>query len=129
MDHSGLILNALRAVNKGNTALTSQCNGQLIAGDRLHDGADHGDVHLQGALFLTLAILNKGGLEADRRGDILGRGVAGNQQVFTKSAGGFFIKICHSQSSFFLFLQTAARVNDTFCPFVYDCLYYTTIDG
>ena len=98
--HGGFILNALRAVDEGHTALPCQCNGQLIAGDRLHDGADHGDIHLQRALLLPLAVLDQRGLEADGGGYILCRGIAGNQQVLAKGAGGFFVEISHSQTPF-----------------------------
>ena len=98
--HSGFVFNALRTVDEGHTALTSQCNGQLIAGDRLHDGADHGDIHLQRALFLTLAVLDQRGLEADSSGNVFSGGIAGDQQVFTESAGRFFIEISHVQTPF-----------------------------
>ena len=101
-DHGSLVLNALRAVNKRNTALACQCNGQLIAGDRLHDGADHGDIHFQRAVLLTLAVLDQRGLEADSRGDILSRRVARHQQVLAKGTGGFFVKISHIQTPFLL---------------------------
>ena len=100
--HGSLVLNALRAVDEGHAALTGQCNGQLIARDRLHDGADHGNIHLQGALLLALAVLDQRGLEADSRGDILCRGIAGDQQIFTESAGRFFIEISHVQTPFLL---------------------------
>ena len=100
--HGSLVLDALRAIDKGNAALTSQCNGQLIAGDRLHDGADHGDIHLQRALLLSLAVLDQRGLQADRRGHILRRGIAGDQQVLAKGAGGFFVEISHNQTPFLL---------------------------
>ena len=60
--HGSLVLNALGAVDEGHTALTCQCNGQLIAGDRLHDGTDHGDVHFQRAGLFPLAVLDQRGL-------------------------------------------------------------------
>ena len=100
--HSGFVFNALRTVDEGHTALTSQCNGQLIAGDRLHDGADHGDIHFQRAVLLALAVLDQRGLEADSRGDILSRRVARHQQVLAKGTGGFFVKISHIQTPFLL---------------------------
>ena len=99
-DHGGLVLDALRTVNKGNAALTGQCDGQLIAGDRLHDGADHGDVHFQRALFLTLAVLDQRGLQTDGRRNILCGGIPRNQQIFAKGAGRFFIEISHTQTPF-----------------------------
>ena len=99
-DHSSLVLDALGAVDEGDAALTGQRDGQLIAGDRLHDSADHGDVHFQRAGLLALAVLDQRGLEADRRGDVLGRRVARHQQVLAKGTGGFFVKISHVQTPF-----------------------------
>ena len=99
-DHRCLVLNALGAIDKGNAALACQRNRQLVAGDCLHDGTDHGDVHFQRAFFLALAVLDQRGLQADRRGDILRRRIAGDQQVLTKGAGRFFIEICHTQTPF-----------------------------
>ena len=66
----------------------------------LHDSADHGDVHFQRAGLLALAVLDQRGLEADRRGDVLGRRVARHQQVLAKGTGGFFVKISHVQTPF-----------------------------
>ena len=101
-DHSGLVLDALGAVDEGDAALTGQRDGQLIAGDRLHDGADHRDIHFQRAALLALAVLDQRGLEADSRGDILSRRVARHQQVLAKGTGGFFVKISHIQTPFLL---------------------------
>ena len=42
------------------------------------------------------------GLQADRRGHILRRGIAGDQQVLAKGAGGFFVEISHNQTPFLL---------------------------
>ena len=100
--HGSLVLDALGAIDEGDAALTSQCNGQLIAGDRLHDGADHGDIHFQRAVLLALAVLDQRGLEADSCGDILSRRVARHQQVLAKGTGGFFVKISHIQTPFLL---------------------------
>ena len=98
-NHSGLVLGA---VDEGDAALTGQRDGQLIAGDRLHDGADHGDIHFQRAVLLALAVLDQRGLEADSCGDILSRRVARHQQVLAKGTGGFFVKISHIQTPFLL---------------------------
>ena len=99
-DHGGLVLDALGAVDEGDAALTGQRNGQVLARDRLHDGADHRDVHLKGALLLPFAVLDQGGLEADCSGHVLRGGVAGDQQIFAEGTGGFFIKICHDNLLF-----------------------------
>ena len=94
-NHIRLGLNRLGAVDEGHAALLGQRNGQFFAGDRLHDGGNHGNVHGQGALFLPLAVLDQRGLEADRRGDALRGGIAGNQQILTKGTGRFFKIIRH----------------------------------
>jgi len=67
-DHVGFLLDGLRAVDEGHAALLGQRDSQLFAGNGLHDGRDHRDVHLQGAGFLTLAVLDQRGFEADSRG-------------------------------------------------------------
>ena len=69
-DHGGLVLDALGAVDEGHAALAGQRNGQLITRDGLHDGADHGDVHFQGALLFPFAVLDQGGLEAHCGGHV-----------------------------------------------------------
>ena len=94
-DHIGLLLNGLRAVDEGNAALLGQRNGQLLAGNGLHDGRDHRDVHFKRAILLALAVLDQRGLQADSRGDTLRRRIAGDQQILTKGAGRFREIICH----------------------------------
>ena len=100
-DHGRLVLNALRAIDKGDAALLGQGDGQLLPGDRLHHRADHGDIHGQGALLLALPVLDQRGLEADGVGHILRGGIAGDQQILTEGAGGFRIVIRHKIFSFF----------------------------
>ena len=114
-DHGGLILDALGAVDEGHAALPGQGDGQLLARDGLHDGADHGDVHLKRALLLPFAVLHQRGLEADRGGHVLRRGIAGHQQIFAEGTGGFFIKIRHCTISFSM----------PACPCVISMLGYT----
>jgi len=89
-------------VNERNAALLGKGNGELLTGNGLHDSRNHGDVHGQGAGFFALAVLDQRGFEADSRGDILCRGIAGDQQIFTESAGRFFIEISHVQTPFLL---------------------------
>ena len=113
--HGSLVLNALGAVNEGHAALPCQCNGQLIAGDRLHDCTDHGDVHFQRAGLFPLAVLDQRGLQADCRGDILCRGIARNKQVLAKGAGRFFIEISHTLNSFFLNASTTGQHQNNSC--------------
>ena len=109
--HGSLVLDALGAIDEGDAALTSQCNGQLIAGDRLHDGADHGDVHFQRALLLALAVLDQRGLQADSRRNVFCGGIARHQQVLAKGAGRFFVKISHILNLLFLSLQPVRTTN------------------
>ena len=46
---------------KGNAALLGKGNGELLAGNGLHDSRNHGDVHGQGAGFFALAVLDQRG--------------------------------------------------------------------
>ena len=94
-DHVGFLLDGLRAVDEGNASLLGQCNGQLLAGNGLHDGRDHRDVHFKRAILLALVVLDQRGLQADSRGDTLRRRIAGDQQILTKGAGRFREIICH----------------------------------
>ena len=87
--HSGLLLDGLAAVDKGDSALPRQGNGHLFAGDRLHDGGGEGDVHGKGTLLPPLAELYQRGAKADISGDAFRRGIAGHQEVFAKGMGGF----------------------------------------
>ena len=100
--HLRLLLNGLRDVDKGDTALAGERDTHLLAGHGLHDGGDHGDVHGEGTL-LTTAELDDGGLERDVFGDILGGGIAGNEQVFAKGTGGFFKVKGHNTPRFNVF--------------------------
>ena len=102
--HLRLLLNGLGDIDEGDAALPGQGDAHVLAGDGLHDGGDHGDVHGQGA-GLTLAVADHRRLQRDVGGDALGRGVAGDQQIFTEGAGGFLEKICHSVTSFLRFSE------------------------
>ena len=98
-DHISLLLNGLRTVDEGDAALLGQRNGQLLAGDGLHDGRDHRDVHFQRAGLLALAVLDQRGFQADSRGDAFRGGIPRNQQIFTKSTGRFGKIVCHNTLS------------------------------
>ena len=94
-NHISLGLNGLRAVNERNTALLGKGNGELFAGNGLHDSRNHGDVHGQGAGFFALAVLDQRGFEADSRGDALRRGIAGDEQILAEGTGRFTKIIRH----------------------------------
>ena len=67
-DHGRFVLHALRTVDEGDAALLRQRHRQLIAGNGLHDGGHHGDIHGDGGLF-ALPELGDGRLQADVRGN------------------------------------------------------------
>ena len=100
--HLRLLLDGLGDVDEGDAALTGQGDAHVLTGDGLHDGGDHGDVHGQGA-GLALAVADHRRLQRDVGGDALGRGVAGDQQIFAESAGRFLEEVCHSVTSFLRF--------------------------
>ena len=94
--HSGLVLDGLGAVNEGYAALGGQSHGQTVTRDRLHDGGDHGDVHLNGGLLTcALVVLDQRGLQGDVGGNALGGGVPGDEQVLVKGMGGLVDKLGH----------------------------------
>ena len=101
-DHVGFRLDALGAVDKRDAALLGQRDRQILAGNRLHDGRHHGDVHGQGAFFLPLAVFDQRGPQTDAVGDTLGRRITGNQKIFAKGAGRLAEIVCHLLLLFFV---------------------------
>ena len=95
-DHFGLLLDGLGDEDESDAAFLSQGNGQSVIGHGLHDGGDHGDVHLDGGLLAgLLVVLDQRGLEGDVGGHALGGGVPGNEQVLVKGMGGLVDKLSH----------------------------------
>ena len=76
-------------------AALGQGDRQAVTGDGLHDRGDHGDVQGDRGLFLTLAVLGQRGAQRNICGNALGRGVAGDQQVFAEGVAGFGIIVGH----------------------------------
>ena len=109
--HSGFAFNALATVNKRNAALLGKGHSQIGAGNRLHDGADHGNVHLQGAFFLTLFIFYQRSFQAYIVGNVISRGLTGYQQILTKGAGRFFKIISHKTSPFLITFSEPAGLD------------------
>ena len=87
--HIRFLLNGLGTIDKGNTALLGQRNRQLFAGDRLHDGRHHRDIHFQRALFFPLAVFDQRGFQADSHRHTFRRRIAGDEQILTKGTGRF----------------------------------------
>ena len=93
--HVCLLLNALGAVDKGDTALSCERNGQLIAGDRLHDCRDHRNVHLERALLLALAETHQRGLKTYRSRNTLRGTVSRNQKILSECSRRFLKIVRH----------------------------------
>ena len=86
LDHGGLGLGGLVAVDEAHAALGGERDAHLLAGDGLHDGRDHGDVQADGGLLAALE-LDERGLEVHIRRDALRGRVAGHQQVLRERVG------------------------------------------
>ena len=80
LDHGGLVLGRLRAVDEAHAALGRQRHGHVGARDGLHDGGHHGDVEGDGRLLAALEAGERR-LEGDVGRQALRRGEAGNQQI------------------------------------------------
>ncbi len=98
-DHGGFILDALRAVDKRNSALLGQRNGQLIIRNGLHDGGDDRDVQLNRRFFLAFAVLGQGSLQADVLRDAILPRIPWDQQIFVEGVTGLLVIIGHSDAS------------------------------
>ena len=105
-DHGGLVLDGLGAVNEADAAFFGEGNGQTVAGNGLHDGGHHGDVHPEGAVLFALAELYERRGQIDLFGAAADGGVAGDQQIFVKSMGGFVDDLCHVISPFLCNCET-----------------------
>lgn len=99
-DHLGFVFDGLGAVDEGAAAFAGQCDSHRIIGYGLHDGRYHRDIQGQCRGFALLETHQRR-LQRDVVGDALGRGIAGHQQVFTKSMRGFVVVKCHLAPSFF----------------------------
>ena len=81
--HSRLVLNRLRAVNKGNSALSGKRYGKTVARDRLHYGGNQRNIHSDRRLF-TLFEFYKRCFKADVRGNTLCRRIPRYQKIVVK---------------------------------------------
>ena len=95
-DHLSLLFNGLGDEDKGNTALFGKANTHLLTRDGLHNSRNHGDIHSQGTLFLTFAVLHNGSLQRNVGGDAVSRGVTGDKQILAEGTGGFREEISHN---------------------------------
>ena len=94
LDHGRLLLGRLVAVDEGEAALDGQGDAHVDAGDGLHDGRDHGDVEAERGL-LAATKPHERGLERHVGGDVLRRGVSGDEQVLGKGVGLPLEERCH----------------------------------
>lgn len=97
--HLGLLLDGLRDIDERDAALSGKANAHVLARDGLHDSGDHRDVHRKGT-GLALFELHNRRFERDIRRNAVGRGIAGDKQIFTEGMRGFRKIICHSATSF-----------------------------
>ncbi len=94
-NHRRFVLNRLRTIDEGDTALLGQRNRELFTGNRLHDRGDQRNIHRKRAFFLALAELDAGCTQADVCRRALSRGITGNQQIFAKGMRRFFVNVSH----------------------------------
>ena len=59
-DHLRLLFHGLGDEDEGDAALLGKADAHLLAGDRLHDGGNHGHVHGQGALLAAFELHHRG---------------------------------------------------------------------
>ena len=86
LDHGRLGLGRLVAVDEGEAALDGERHAHVNARDGLHDGRDHGDVEGERGL-LAATEPHERRLERDVGGNVLRRGVSGDEQVLGKGVG------------------------------------------
>ena len=100
-NHLSLLLDRLRAVNEGNTALLGKGNRHLVIGNGLHDCGNQRDIHRDRRL-LALLEFDQRSLQGDVRGNVLSTGITGNQQILRKGMGGCVKIVSHVCSLLFL---------------------------
>ena len=103
--HFHLLLNRLRAINKGQAAFLCQRDRKSVVGNRLHDRGYHRDV--DGKLrLLSFFISDQRCFQTHlRRNTVRGR-IPWNQKKFAESSGWFPIIKCHI---FLLFEPSASQ--------------------
>ena len=94
LDHGGLGLGGLGAVDEAHAALGGEGDAHALARNGLHDGGDHGDVQRDPRL-LTGLVAAQGRLKGDVRRDVLGRRIARYEQVLRESVRFAFEERCH----------------------------------
>ena len=93
-NHRRLGRDGLRAVDERDTALARQRDGQLLAGNGLHDGRDHRNIHRDGR-FLTAAVAHERRAQGDSGRDAFARRKAGHQQILIERMRRFGEEIGH----------------------------------
>ena len=87
-DHCRFVFDALGTVDKRDAAFPCEGDRHAVVGDRLHNRGDQRDVCIDCG-FLSAAVFDDGGTEADVCGHTLAGGVARDEQVFAEGVGGF----------------------------------------
>ena len=108
-NHCCFVFHTLRTVDKGNTALGSKCDSHAIAGDGLHNGRYHGDVHADRAFLLALSELYKRGPERNLVGTAGDGSIAGDQQILVKRMARFIDNSRHNLSPFLFQLALVSQ--------------------
>ena len=97
--HCGFALNRLRAVDKGNTAFSCQCDCHFVIGNCLHDRRDQRDVRIQCGLLALLKLYDRRAQTYVCRYALRG-GISRYQQVLAERTRGFGKIIRHNVFSF-----------------------------
>ncbi len=92
--HRGFVFDALRAVDKGRAAFARKRYAEAVAGDRLHDRRDEGNVEAERRLFADAEFCDRR-LQADVVRRAVFVGIRGYQQVLAKRSGRLFVIQCH----------------------------------
>ena len=88
-DHFRLVGNGLGTVNERDAAFRRQSDGHFFAGDRLHNGRRHRNVHGKRGFFFAFSKFANRCFKADVAGDAFRGRITGNEQIFVKSSGRF----------------------------------------
>ena len=96
-DHRGLVLDRLRAVDEADAALLREGDGELVAGNGLHNGGDHRHVQVHRGLLDALAVAHERRAQGDIFRPAFQAGIARHEQIFIKGMRSGGEEVCHSE--------------------------------
>ena len=105
-NHSRLVFNGLRAVNKGKPAFLRKSNGESVVRNRLHDCTRHGNVQANGAFLFALSVFHERRAKRNVCRDASFVGVSGDQKILAEGMRGFGKIGCHKRTPFVIFFIT-----------------------